>query len=226
LILEVGSGSGRFTEQAASTGAMVVSLDYSHAVDANYKTNGSKENVFILQGDIYSMPLKKGIFDKLICIGVLQHTPNPRKAFLVLPAFLKKSGCLVVDIYKKGWKEYLICKRYIRPFTRMVDPRKLYNMIQRYVDFMWPLCGLIRKIPKIGPMIIWGVFGIADYSRRGLKGQILKEWAYLDTFDMFAPRYDYPKTISEVKRWFEESGLIHIDVKTGYNGVEGRGLKH
>ena len=33
-ILEVGSGSGRFTEHAVSTGAMVISLDYSIAVEA------------------------------------------------------------------------------------------------------------------------------------------------------------------------------------------------
>ena len=49
LILEVGSGSGRFTEQAASTEAMVISLDYSEAVDVNYAANGSKENVLIVQ---------------------------------------------------------------------------------------------------------------------------------------------------------------------------------
>lgn len=42
LILEVGSGSGRFTEQAAKTGATVVSLDYSYAVDANYASNGAR----------------------------------------------------------------------------------------------------------------------------------------------------------------------------------------
>src|SRR6266581_2331436 len=40
-ILEVGGGSGRFTEHAASTGAMVVSIDYSVAVDANYASNGA-----------------------------------------------------------------------------------------------------------------------------------------------------------------------------------------
>jgi len=34
VILEVGSGSGRFTVQAASTGAMVVSMDLSSSVDA------------------------------------------------------------------------------------------------------------------------------------------------------------------------------------------------
>src|SRR5262249_20832549 len=44
-ILEVGSGSGRFTVHAASTGAMVVSIDYSHAVEANFALNGDKPNV-------------------------------------------------------------------------------------------------------------------------------------------------------------------------------------
>src|SRR3990172_1480901 len=36
ILLEAGSGSGRFTEHATSTAAMVVSLDFSNAVDANY----------------------------------------------------------------------------------------------------------------------------------------------------------------------------------------------
>src|SRR5262249_48695585 len=49
LILEVGCGSGRFTEQAALTRGFVVSVDYSQAVEANYRLNGSKPNVLILQ---------------------------------------------------------------------------------------------------------------------------------------------------------------------------------
>src|SRR5439155_25559775 len=72
-ILEVGSGSGRFTEQAASTGAMVVSLDYSYAVEANYASNGARDNVLIVQGNLYQMPFRKSFFDRLLCIGVLQH---------------------------------------------------------------------------------------------------------------------------------------------------------
>src|SRR5262245_50454475 len=39
-ILEVGCGSGRFTEQAARTGADVIAIDYSDAVEANYEANG------------------------------------------------------------------------------------------------------------------------------------------------------------------------------------------
>lgn len=52
-ILEVGSGSGRFTEHAASTGAFVVSMDYSNALEANFQSHGNRKNVLIVQGDIY-----------------------------------------------------------------------------------------------------------------------------------------------------------------------------
>ncbi|MGZ5278735.1 MAG: methyltransferase domain-containing protein, partial [Pseudobdellovibrionaceae bacterium] len=99
-ILEVGSGSGRFTEQAAKSGATVVSLDYSYAVEANFKSNGHRENVLIVQGDIFAMPFAKGFFDKLFCFGVLQHTPDPKAAFKVLPQYLKTGGSFCVDIYK------------------------------------------------------------------------------------------------------------------------------
>ena len=60
ILIEPGSGSGRFTEVAASTGAMVLSLDMSVAVDANFTTNGFSENVLIVQGDITQMPFPYG----------------------------------------------------------------------------------------------------------------------------------------------------------------------
>jgi uncharacterized protein YbaR (Trm112 family) len=64
ILLEAGSGSGRFTEHAASTGAMVISFDYSNAVEANYKNNGQLENVLIVQANIFEMPFKKIILTK------------------------------------------------------------------------------------------------------------------------------------------------------------------
>ena len=89
---------------------------------------------------------------------------------------------------------------------------------------MWPLSTKLMKIPKIGNSLNWRLL-IGDYSSYGLSDALLKEWAYLDTFDMLSPRYDSPQTISTIRRWFVEAGLIDIDVHYGYNGVEGRGRK-
>jgi 2-polyprenyl-3-methyl-5-hydroxy-6-metoxy-1,4-benzoquinol methylase len=224
MILEIGSGSGRFTEQAASTGAFVISADYSNAVEANYKSNGGKKNVFIIQADIYSLPFRKRFFDKLFCIGVIQHTPDPHKAFMTLPQYLKKNGNLVIDVYKKTPSAYLAAKYYVRFFTKNMEANKLYRCTKKYVDFMWPIANIIRRIPKIGPKINWALC-IADYSQIGLKDEMLKEWAYLDTFDMLSPCYDYPQTLKTVKKWFQDAGLSDVDAHYGYNGIEARGTK-
>lgn len=227
LILEAGSGSGRFTEHAADTGAMVISFDYSNAVEANYKSNGDRNNVLIVQADIYNMPFAKGSFDKVMCIGVLQHTPEPRKSFSCLVEMMKPGGAIAVDNYIKNLGKYWLQPKYwVRPFTKNVPPEKLYLKVKAYVDFMWPLACLIRKIPIIGPTINWKLL-VADYSRQlpDADDATLKEWAYLDTFDMLSPAYDFPVTVNAFRKWFEEECLQLIDVHEGHNGVEGRGMK-
>jgi ubiquinone/menaquinone biosynthesis C-methylase UbiE/uncharacterized protein YbaR (Trm112 family) len=218
LILEVGSGSGRFTEQAANTGATVVSLDYSYAVDANYASNGMRSNVLIVQADVFAMPFRSGTFDRLFCFGMLQHTPNPERAFRALPRVLKSHGFLCADIYKVSLlRTVLQTKYWIRPFTRNMNPDLLYANVRAWVDFMWPLAKAIRKLPK-GYAINWRLL-VADYSFLGLEGEMLKEWSYLDTFDMLAPRYDRPATLSTLRKWANNVGLVDIDAEYTPHGV-------
>jgi SAM-dependent methyltransferase len=218
ILIEPGSGGGRFTEQAASTGAMVLSLDYSAAVDANYRLNGRKPNILIVQGDIYRMPFPHKYADRVFCSGVLQHTPDPKLAFLSLTRYLKPGGQLAADVYIASFgRRWTQTKYLVRPITRRMEPERLYRYVRHYINAMWPLASLIRRIPKIGPSINWRLL-IADYSNHGLTGKQLKEWAYLDTFDMLSPRYDSPQTVQTVRGWLEESEL-EGRVFEGMNGV-------
>lgn len=223
-ILEVGSGSGRFTEQAASTGAMVISMDYSCAVDANFASNGTKDNVLIVQADLYKMPFRFDFFDKLFCFGVLQHTPDVRKSFMELPRYIKYGGDLAIDVYRKR-KYILVDPKYLfRRITKKLNPEFLYMITSGYVTLFWPLARIVNKLPY--GRYINRMFLIADYyGVYNLKDKILKEWAILDTFDMLSPAYDSPQMIDTVRQWFKEACLKDIDVCYGYNGIEGRGKK-
>ncbi|MBM4031737.1 MAG: methyltransferase domain-containing protein [Planctomycetes bacterium] len=226
-VLEVGSGSGRFTRHALATGAIVVSFDYSSAVEANYRSNGAHENLLLVQASVFDMPFRPGTFDKAFCFGVLQHTPDPRRAFMAIVEQLKPGGAIASDVYPKDIKHCLLSPKYlVRLFTRRRDPERLYRGVRRYVDFMWPLARLLRRIPRIGPSLNWGLL-VADYSRElpGAPDATLKEWAYLDTFDILSPRYDKPQTLRTFRSWHREAGLVDIDVRRGYNGIEGRGRK-
>jgi SAM-dependent methyltransferase len=226
-ILEVGSGSGRFTRHALETGALVMSIDPSTAVEANYRSNGKQDNLLLVQASLFEMPLAEDYFDKVFCFGVLQHTPNPRQAFMMLVKYLKHGGRIASDIYIKDLTHWLLqTKYYVRPFINKAEPEKLYKDVKRYIDFMWPLSRLIRKIPRFGYAVNWRLL-VADYSSLlpGASEDTLKEWAYLDTFDMLSPTYDKPQTINTFTSWHQQAGLQDIEVHKGFNGVEGRGTK-
>jgi SAM-dependent methyltransferase len=227
LILEVGSGSGRFTKHAVETGAMIISFDYSVAVEANYESNGQNENLLIVQASIYEMPFEKDFFNRVFCFGVIQHTPDPRNAFHCLVNVLKGDGYLCTDIYLKSiGKIFLTPKYLLRKITKQMAPDKLYESVKSYINFVWPLASIIRKIPKLGKKINWRLM-VADYSELlpNADEKILKDWAVLDSYDMLSPVYDFPQTLKTFKKWHIEENLVNIDVQYGYNGIEGRAIK-
>lgn len=225
-IIEAGSGSGRFTEQAASTGAMVLSLDYSFAVEANYASNGDKENVLIVQGDLYQMPFRRDSAERVFCFGVLQHTPDPERSFLELPKYAKPGGSVVADNYIKptGIRALLATKYWFRPVTKHIPPPILYRICNVYVRCMWPLSRVIHHLPK-GKYINWRLLLSDHRGEFDLSEKMMCEWAVLDMMDKLGPAYDFPQHPETVQKWFEKAGLQEIDVRPGFNGIQGRGVK-
>lgn len=219
-ILEAGSGAGRFTEAMLKTGASIISFDFSNAVEANLANNGSHPNLYLFQGDIYKIPLVKNSFDKVVCLGVLQHTPNPKKAFMSLTQFVKPGGELVIDVYRADILTLLHWKYLLRPLTKRMDKERLYKIISAATPILIPLSAALRKMAgRAGARLI----PILEYSHLGLAPDINKDWSILDTFDMYSPVYDIPQTLSTVNQWFLSAGFIDIDVRYGPNGIVGRG---
>lgn len=224
VILEAGSGSGRFTTHALNTGATVVSFDYSNAVDANYKVNGGFRNLLLVQGDIYAMPFAESLFDKAFCFGVLQHTPDPKKSFMEIASRVKPGGAIATDIYWKALRQFLHIKFWLRPFTRNKPPDALYKFVKRYVDFVWPFAKPIRGT-YLGQKLVSRIIADRSDLLPACDERLLKEWAYLDTFDWLAPAFDKPQTLSTFKAWHRDAGLVNVEVHRGYNGLEGRGVR-
>ena len=221
-ILEVGSGAGRFTEVILESGAKVTSFDYSDAVVANYNNNYNKGILFLFQGDILNMPLKKESYDKVLCLGVLQHTPNPYSSFLKLIEMIRPGGEIVIDIYKKENFAYLQWKYLIRPFTKKINKKSLYLIISKITPYLMPFARILRII---GGSLLARLVPVVDYSHLGLNKKLNREWSILDTFDMYSPEYDNPKSLKEVESWFEKNDFIDISVKYGINGIIGKGRK-
>jgi len=225
VIVEAGAGAGRFTSHAASTGATVVSFDYSEAIDVARRNNRSRPNVHYLQADIRQIPLRHSSFDKVYCFGVLQHTPNPKASFDALLPLLRSGGEVVFDIYRLSWKTLFAGKYYLRPITTRIPPRRLFGLVSSYVRLLYPLLGMLHRVLGGGrARSLSAVLAIVDY--RGvfrLPTDRLYALSVLDTFDGLSPAHDHPQTIGAVRAWLRDSHLIDIEVKPGFNGIEGRG---
>lgn len=226
LILEAGCGAGRFTEIALKSGAEVVSFDYSTSVDACLENVGLRKNFHIVQSDIYRLPFRKELFDRLFCFGVLQHTPNVEKAFSDLLPVLKRGGDIAIDVYSKSsWLLWRV-KYKLRPCTKRINKKLLYFIMKQIIPSGLKLKIKLsesrsRKMQKIGEAI-----PVLNYKDSyPLSDEQLIEWALLDTFDMFSPEYDQPQDIEDVKEWFSKAMLSDVEVEFGGNGIVGRAVK-
>lgn len=223
--IEAGCGAGRFTELLATEGIDWVCVDASSAVDANYRNNGSKENVHIVQADLRFPPFKKGFFDRMICLGVLQHTPDPDKSFFSLLPLLKDvGGEFAFDIYSRTASTWMWSKYWIRPLTKKMDKEKLFKGLEITVPFLLFLHDLIRFIlPNKGRTLAHRLIPVCSYKYTyPFDHQQNLEWALLDTFDMLSPEHDHPRSLKEVKAWLGQVQHEHGRVEYGPNGIIGQ----
>jgi SAM-dependent methyltransferase len=211
-VLDVGCGSGRFAEVALLSGAKVVALDYSSAVDACYENLKGNPNLHVVQGDIFALPFAKEAFAFVYSLGVLQHTPNVAKAFASLPPLVAKKGKLCTDVYWKRLPTLMHAKYAVRPITKRIPQDKLFGFLEHWVPAMLRASMIIGKIPLAG-RFLKRLIPVADYSGiYNLDHQQLCEWALLDTFDMLAPKYDSPQTPSTMQAWMCSCGMEQVEI--------------
>lgn len=228
-ILEVGSGSGRFTAELVKKGAFIASFDASVAVEANYASHGGNPSVLIVQADVYNLPFRDGYFNRAVCIGVLQHTPDPKRTISSIVAKVRSGGSCVMDIYRKHrWYRQVWNTRYwVRPFVRHLEPERLYRLCEAYINLMWPLACVITKLPygrSINQKLLVPEL-MTSKKYKNFSNDLHKQWALLHLFDWLNPTYDQPQFIETFHAWLEEAGLRDVETNFGYGGIEGRGIR-
>jgi SAM-dependent methyltransferase len=198
LVLDAGCGVGRFAEIVQRYGGEYVGLDYSLAIDAASANVGRLEHVHLVQADLLQLPFASDTFDLVFSLGVLHHTPDPRRAFGALPRVLKPGGSLSITVYDAGNKVYVHNSRFWRRFTTRMPRRALHMLSYAAVPlyYLWTL-----------PVLGWLLRGVAFIS-------LERDWRWrvLDTFDWYSPRYQSWHTHHEVFGWFKENGLCDVEV--------------
>jgi len=218
VILDGGCGTGRFAEIALDLGAEVIALDYSEAADvcwANLRRFGSR--IHVIQANLLKLPVKRDALGGAYSMGVLQHTPDPERAFAQLASVVRPGGTVVADSYGRSKLRYLNSIYWYRPLLKHIPPRILFPLVERAVRLLHPIKHRLMTASVGNPLLAVGTSMVIPinshwYQFPFLSEKIAVEWAILNTFDAYSPRYDQPQSPDSMRRWAEHLGLRDIEV--------------
>lgn len=194
LVLDAGCGGGRYARLLGLAGARVVGVDLSTAVNKAAEICAELSNVRIVQADLLDLPLADGVFDFAYSIGVLHHTPDPRRAFARVAAKVKPGGGLAVWLYRRNTPP----QEWINSGLRAVTTR----LPARVVEGLAVGLGVFGGVPILSQLVS-KVIGFSTHP----------EWTLrvCDNFDWYAPKYQSHHTIDELKTWFREEGFVDLE---------------
>lgn len=231
LILEAGSGAGRFTEILLKYGGNIHSFDYSSAVDANAINNGDTDSLTLVQADIRKIPFEKNKYDFVLCLGVLQHTPNPEESIKSLWSMVKPGGKLIIDHYIFSWRTFLPppigqALGIYRKIVLSLQSSKRFKFVKRLVDFWFPFHWTFRNnflmtrlLRRLSPVIF-------HYEYLTLKDKdMYYQWSLLDTHDSTTDYYRHTRTKLQIKQFLMSLEAKQISVNEGGNGIEASCVK-
>jgi SAM-dependent methyltransferase len=206
-VLDAGCGMGRYLRIAAESSArLIVGVDLSLAVDAAHDSTRGLNNVAILRGDLLRLPFPASSFDLIYSLGVIDHTPDPRAAFLALARLLKPGGRIVVWVYPR---ERAIVET-IMNLQRAVSTRLPLRVLEPLCRIAAPIGALKRRLMS-SPRWLVQRLGVAIHlSTIGVSMHPDPEVRVCDTLDWYAPRYLTRHTAEEVFGWFNEAGLTDV----------------
>lgn len=224
-VLEAGSGAGRFTEVLLKFGATLDSFDYSAAVEANARNNGA-QHFTLVQADIREIPFEPNSYDLVVCLGVLQHTPDTEESIASLWGMVRPGGRLVVDHYRWNFWLRLLpplgnAEKLYRRIVLSLPPQKRWPVVKKIVDFWFPIHWRFRNRRWI-QRVLERVAGIHFYYGQlplRLREQNY-EWSLLDTHDGMTDQFKRFRTVGSIRNTLERLGADDVRVWKGGNGVE------
>lgn len=225
-VLEAGSGAGRFTEILLKHGAIVDSFDYSTAVDANAANNGASTKLALAQADIRKPPFPVASYDFVVCLGVLQHTPDPEASIQSLWRMVRPGGALVIDHYRWKLRNFLpppigVGGNLYRHYFLRLPRERQFEAVKRTFDFWFPIIWRHRRsrwfqflVARLNPVVnYYPWFGLRDRD-------MYYEWMLLDTHDAMTDVYKHRRTPASIRATLTALGATNIYVGAGGNGVE------
>lgn len=194
-VLDAGCGGGRYSKVCGEAGAAVIGADHSAAVAKARDLCGHLPNVCFVQADLKRLPLQPESFDFVFSIGVMHHDADTRSVFDAVAKLVKPGGTYSVWLYRRNqwWQESI--NNALRRQTTMMPA----DSLERWCEWGAWLGGL--------PLVNRTLNKVVNFSAHPNR-----ENRVCDTFDWYAPQYQYHHTTGQLQSWFASAGFDQIRV--------------
>jgi uncharacterized protein YbaR (Trm112 family) len=216
LGLDAGCGEGRYTYCLAESGAEVIGMDLSEAVNLAYLRNRSQPRAHIVQGSIYQPPFRRGALDFVLSTGVLHHLPDPQAGFEALVPLLRPGGTIHLWLY--GLRQMSPVYR----LSHLTLLRRLGSRLSPRTSYLVSVpLALVLHLMIFRPVRILAGTGL---GRRRVDPQ-LRELASLslqmhvaEVQDRIGVPVTHYLTGDELRAWYDRAGLQEVTVEATHGG--------
>jgi len=212
VTLDAGCGSGQHAVFASRFGAReVVAFDLSPVVDVAFGHARLRDNVHVIQADMYRLPLKAD-FDFIYCIGVLQHLPDTASGFGRLCRLLRPGGWLSVWVYGHEGAGFI---------RRVVDPLRKAVMSRLPPPVILALSFLLTAALFFLAKVVYGPLSSFRPTRAVVRRLPLGDYiSYMSRFDftyLFNSVFD--QLIAPITQYFREADVRGWYLKNGLKDI-------
>jgi SAM-dependent methyltransferase len=195
-ILEVGYGHGRLLREIQKWSPTAYGIDLTKPPRSSQIRPGSA-----LLGNLLSIPFMPRQFDLVVCRGVVQVTPDPRKSFACVAEQVTNGGMLYLGAVCEPGKGILLL-------------RKVFPRSWAYPEFLRLSLASILSVAR--SMI--SVVQAREINFKTFR-RFYRQYK-LDIFDVISPRWGSVHQDDEVLGWFTSQRLMGKKVAHGaYVGV-------
>ncbi|MBA2505535.1 MAG: class I SAM-dependent methyltransferase [Thermoleophilaceae bacterium] len=208
LVLDVGTGSGRHSRQAAELGARVVAADLGDSIDV--ARSNLPDDALTVQADAEKLPFAPETFDLVMSIGVLHHLPDPKRAFRAIVPLAKPGGWVHIYLYWQPpvrWhRTVLRAVNAVRRVTTRMPHRVLHALCYPLAAVLWAGVVLPYRALRARGSRLADAFPLKTYADYPF-GVLVN-----DQFDRFSAPIENRYEKEDVERWLRDAGLEDITV--------------
>ncbi len=182
LVLEVGSGTGRFSRAIVKAGGRLVACDLGRTLVADVTRRCGCRGV---AGDALALPFSDGVFDLVLSSECIEHTPDPERALREMCRVCRPGGTVCVTTPNRLWYPVLVAAQRLglRGFAgpeRWISPARAAAVLRQegmqdvHLDgcHLWPFQlaptrPLLRRVDELGRVLHPWMINFGVRARKG-----------------------------------------------------------